>query len=74
MELEDLLILTRNNQITAEALICRTLLRLISTMYAQLLLLYIDFVLGASVGTCFNMLVMLFTTDIFVSVYSEIAL
>ena len=73
-ELEDLLILTRNNQITAEALICRTLFRLISIMYSQLLLLYTNFVLGASVDTCFNMCVMLLMTDISVSVHSEIAL
>lgn len=73
-ELEDLLILTRNNQITADALICRTLFRLISAMYSQLLLLYVDFVLGASVDTCFNMCVMLFMTDMSVAVHSEIAL
>lgn len=73
-ELEVLLILTRNNQIMAEALICRTLFRLISTVYSKLLLLYIGFVLGVSVDTCFNMHVMLFMTDIPVSVHSEIAL
>lgn len=73
-ELEDPLMLTRNNQITAEALVCRNLFRLISSVYSQLLLLYINFVLGASVDTCFNMRVMLFMTDISVSVRSEIAL
>jgi len=73
-ELEDLLIFTRHNQITVEALICRTLFRLISTMYSQLLLLYVDFVFGASVDICFKMHVMLFMTDLSVSVHSEIAL
>lgn len=73
MELEVLLILTRNNQIMAEALICRILFRLVSTVYSKLLLLYIGFVLGVSVDTCFSMRVM-FTTDIPVSVHSEIAL
>lgn len=43
-------------------------------MYSQLLLFYVDFVIGASVDTCFAIGVVLFMKDLSVLAHSEIAL